>query len=123
MTTTTDITRARAALLELHRCLLSAQQIQAERDDGRMSANELRQAAVADLRFGWLTRLSELIARLDGARAEADTEAVDAALAEARELLAAPDPATWFGTRYLQMLQDHPEVVFAHRDATAALTV
>ena len=123
MTTTTDIRRARAALLELHRCLLGAQRIQVERDDGRMSANELLQAAVADVRFGWLTRLSELIARLDGARAEADTEAIDAALDDARELLVAPDPTTSFGARYLETLQDHPDVVFAHRDATAALTV
>ena len=61
MTTTTDITRARNALLELHRRLLAAQRIQTERSDGRMSANELLQAAVADPRFGWLTRLSELI--------------------------------------------------------------
>ena len=121
MTTTTDITRARNALLELHRRLLAAQRIQTERSDGRMSANELLQAAVADPRFGWLTRLSELITRLDGARAEADTTAIDAALAEARELLTAPDPSTAFGARYLQTLQDHPDVVFAHRDATAAL--
>ncbi len=121
MTTTTDTQRARDALLELHRRLLGAQRIQVERSDGRMSANELLQAAVADVRFSWLTRLSELIAGLDGARAEADTEATDATLAEARELLAAPDPSTWFGSRYLQTLQDHPDVVFAHRDATAAL--
>ncbi len=121
MTTTIDTTRARDALLDLHRRLLRAQQIQVERSDGRMSANELLQAAVADARFGWLTRLSELIAALDGARADADTEAIDAALAEARGLLAAPDPSTTFGARYLQTLQDHPDVVFAHRDATTAL--
>jgi hypothetical protein len=122
MTTTTDTTRARDALLELHRGLLRAQRVQVERTDGRMSANELLQAAVADLRFGWLTQLSELIADLDRARAEADGEAVGEALARARELLTAPDPSTWFGGRYLEMLQDHPDVVFAHRDATAALT-
>jgi hypothetical protein len=121
MTTTTDTQRARDALLELHRRLLRAQQIQVERSDGRMSANELLQAAVVDARFGWLTRLSELVAGLDHARSEADAEATDAALAEARELLAAPDPGTTFGSRYLQTLQDHPDVVFAHRDATAAL--
>ena len=121
MTTTTDITRARDALLELHRSLLRAQRTQVERADGRMSANEVLQAAVADARFSWLTRLSELIAGLDGARAEADTAGVDAALAEARRLLAAPDPSTPFGARYLQTLQDHPDVVFAHRDVTAAL--
>jgi hypothetical protein len=122
MTTTIDTTHARNALLELHRRLLAAQRIRIERSDGRMSANELLQAAVADPRFGWLSGLSELIAGLDHARAEADTEATDAALAAARALLTAPDPGTEFGTRYLQTLQEHPDVVFAHRDATLALT-
>ena len=45
------------------------------------------------------------------------------ALATARGLLAPPDPSTWFGARYLQTLQERPDVVFAHRDATAALAV
>ena len=87
-----------------------------------MSASELLQAAADDLRFSWLTRLSQLIARLDQARTDDDPDAVQSALAETRALLAPPDPETAFGTRYLQMLQAHPEVVFAHRDVAAALT-
>jgi hypothetical protein len=121
-TETTDIITARATLLELHRRLLEAQRIQVERFGGRMSASELLQAAADDLRFSWLTRLSQLIARLDQARTDDDPDAVQSALAETRALLAPPDPETAFGTRYLQMLQAHPEVVFAHRDAAAALT-
>jgi hypothetical protein len=112
---------ARPALLELHRVLLQAQRAQAERFGGRMSATEVLQAATEDLRFSWLTHLSELIAALDQARADADEEAVAAAYDRARELIAPPDPETAFGRRYLLALQDHPEVVFAHRDATAAL--
>jgi hypothetical protein len=122
MTTTVDIARARTALLELHRRLLAAQRIQIERSDGRLSANALLQAAITDTRMRWLTRLTELIAGLDGALAEDDGAALDARLAEARALLTAPDPESEFGRRYLQTLQDHPDVVFAHRDATAALT-
>jgi hypothetical protein len=121
-TTTSEITTARATLLELHRRLLEAQRIQVERFGGRMSASELLQAAADDLRFSWLTRLSQLIAQLDQARTDDDPDAVQRTLAETRALLAPPDPETAFGTRYLQMLQAHPEVVFAHRDATAALT-
>lgn len=113
---------ARAALLELHRRLLQAQRIEAERLGGRMSAGELLQAATEDLRFSWLTQLSELIAQLDQARSDADADAAQAALTKARALLAPPDRDTAFGARYLHKLQDHPEVVFAHRDATAALT-
>jgi hypothetical protein len=111
----------RSALLELHRRLLEAQRVQTERFGGRMSSAELLQAAADDLRFSWLKELSELIATLDQARADEDVAAQEAAIARARELLAPPDPDTPFGARYLRALQDHPEVVLAHRDVTAAL--
>jgi hypothetical protein len=120
--TRVDPTAARTALLELHRRLLQAQRVQVERFSGRMSAGEFLQAAAEDLRFSWLTHLSELIAALDQARADDDSDAVDAALAQARELLCPPDADSAFGRRYLQALQDHPDVVFAHRDATTALS-
>ena len=116
-----DTASLRSALLELHRLLLEAQRVEAERFGGRMTAAELLQAAADDLRFSWLTQLSELIAALDQARADEDHEAVAAALDRARLLLAPPDPATAFGARYLRALQDHPEVVMAHRGVTAAL--
>jgi hypothetical protein len=112
---------ARAALLELHRHLLHAQRLQAERFDGRMSASEFLQAAAEDLRFSWLTELSGLITALDQARADDDHGAAEAALDRAQALLAPPDAESAFGRRYLQALQDHPEVVFAHRDAVFAL--
>jgi hypothetical protein len=113
---------ARSALLELHRVLLGAQRVQAERFGGRMSSSALLQAATEDLRFSWLTQLSELIAALDQARGDEDAEATEAALERARALIAPPDPETAFGRRYLLALQEHPEVVFAHRDAAEALT-
>ena len=111
----------RTALLELHRHLLQAQRRQAERFAGRMTAADLLQAANEDLRFAWLKELSQLIAALDQAAAEEDAAATEALLAKVRALLAPPDPETAFGARYLRALQDHPEVVLAHRDATAAL--
>ena len=117
----TDVASVRLALLELHRRLLETQRIQAERFGGRMTATELLQAAADDLRFSWLKQLSELIAQLDQARADEDGTAVEAAVAQARALLAPPDPDTPFGARYLRALQDEPEVVLAHRDVTAAL--
>ena len=123
MTTTgIDTTRARTALLELHRQLLHAQRVQAERFGGRMTAAEFLQAAAEDLRFSWLTQLSETIARLDQARADEDASAAEAALDQARGLVCPPDAESAFGRRYLQALQDHPDVVFAHRDATLALS-
>src|SRR4051812_34812457 len=56
-----EIAILRTALLELHRELLEAQRIQAERFGGRMSAGEVLQAAAEDLRFDWLRTLSQLI--------------------------------------------------------------
>jgi hypothetical protein len=118
----TDVMPARAALLELHRRLLQTQRIEAERFGGRMTSAELLQAAADDLRFSWLKHLSEPIAELDQARADADDDAAGAALDRARALLAPPDADTAFGARYLRTLQEAPDVVFAHRDAVAALT-
>lgn len=120
--TITNVMPARAALLELHRRLLQAQRVQVERVGGRMSAGELLQAAAEDLRFSWLTQLSELIAALDQARADGDADAAQASLAGARGLLAPPNPHSAFGTRYLRLLQEDPGVVFAHRDVVAALS-
>ena len=111
----------RPALLALHQHLLEAQRRQTERVSGRMSAGELLQAAAEDLRFDWLKELSELISALDHAQAEGDAAATEALLGRLRSMLAPPDPATPFGARYLKALQDHPEVVLAHRDVTAAL--
>src|SRR4051794_11742620 len=98
----------RGALLELHRELLDAQRIQAERIGGRMSAGEVLQAAAEDLRFDWLRALSQLIAALDEAAASSadDPERVAAVVARTRELLAPPDAETTFGARYLRALQD-----------------
>jgi hypothetical protein len=124
----TDARVLRRALVVLHKELLEAQRIQAERVGGRMSAGEVLQAAAEDPRFDWLRTLSQLIAALDQALATAGadeldeaTAEVDRAVARARELVAPPDATTAFGTRYLRALQDQPAVVFAHRDVVDAL--
>jgi hypothetical protein len=59
--------------------------------------------------------------RISTPRRPADASLLPPAVAHARELLAPPDPASAFGARYLQALQDHPEVVIARRDVVAAL--
>jgi gluconate kinase len=116
-----DDDAARRALVKLHQELLDEQRKAAERISGRMSASETLQAATEDLRFSWLTTIANLITELDAARAEDDQVRRSAALAHARDLLVEPDETTAFGARYLRALQDHPAVVFAHRDVVAAL--
>jgi hypothetical protein len=115
------MTTLRTALLDLHRELLEAQRIQTERLGGRMSAGEVLQAATEDLRFDWLRTLSGLTAELDAAAADQDAGRAAQVVAELRALLTPPDPDTAFGARYLRALQDHPGVVLAQRDVSAAL--
>jgi hypothetical protein len=62
-----------------------------------------------------------LLAELDEGLAVQDRDHVDSVIARARGVLAPPDAASTFGSRYLQALQDHPAVVLAHRDLVAAL--
>lgn len=116
-----NVGAVRNALLDLHRELLQAQRIRAERFAGRMSSSELLQAATEDLRFAWLQELSTLLGELDQAIADEDADAALSAVARTRELLSPPDPGTAFGTRYLGALQDHPEVVMAHGALMSAL--
>jgi hypothetical protein len=118
-----DVRSLRRALLELHRELLQAQRIGAERFGGRMSASETLQAAVDDMRFSWIRTVSALISELDEAVDSEGQAAVDQAVGQARDLFIPPDPDTSFGARYLRALQDHPGVVLAHRDVVAALEV
>jgi hypothetical protein len=117
----TDARALRTALMALHKELLEAQRIQAERFGGRMSPGEVLQAAADDLRFDWLRVLSQLIAELDEGLATQERDQVDSVIARARGVLAPPDAASTFGARYLQALQEHPAVVLAHRDVVAAL--
>lgn len=111
----------RPSLLALHRQLLDVQRRQVEAFSGRMTPTELMQAATDDLRFSWIKELFEPIVALDQAHADEDEAGRERAVERIRALLAAPDPESSFGRRYLQTLQDEPAVVLAHRDVTAAL--
>lgn len=119
MAVTPDLRRS---LLELHRLLLDVQRRQVERISGRMSAAELLQAATEDLRFSWIQELFQPIAALDAAHHDGDEAAAAQATTQIRALLVEPDPESGFGRRYLQVLQDEPDVVLKHRDVTAALS-
>lgn len=112
---------ARPALLGLHAALLRAERHERERVVGPLPLGTWYAAVLEDESLAWLRPLGQLVARLDEAMAEAvRTEApiAPAALAEfAREARRCVTP----GPRYLELLQDHPDVVLAHRDAVRAL--
>lgn len=126
--TTNTLKTARQGLLRVHKLLLEVERVELERSRGRLTPNEYLQAVLNDPAFEWLRPASQLIVQIDEAldlaeHDEAPVEGPVAAtlLAQVRALLTPVPPTTMFASRYLQMLQRHPEVVFAHRDLMAEL--
>ncbi|HEU4990358.1 MAG: hypothetical protein KGL93_11745 [Gemmatimonadota bacterium] len=126
--TTNTLKTARQGLLRVHKLLLEVERVELERSRGRLTPNEYLQAVLNDPAFEWLRPASQLIVQIDEALdfAEHEEEPVSGPvaatlLAQVRALLTPVPPTTMFASRYLQMLQRHPEVVFAHRDLMAEL--
>ena len=112
---------ARPALLGLHAALLDAERIERERVRGTMPRGAWYAAVLEDEALAWLRPLSQLVSGLEEAMAEAvrtETPMEAAAIEDfARRARACLTP----GPRYLELLQAHPEVILAHRDAVRAL--
>ena len=113
-----NLDELRAALLELHRAILRAQQLAYEREHGRVdSRGDLLQLVVRHPEFAWIRALSALIAQLDE-RAEPDAPGRDeevAATVRALRTLIQPDGTNAeFTTRYWPLLELTPEALLAH---------
>lgn len=112
---------ARPALLGLHSALLAAERRDRERVAGAIPVGAWYQIVLEDESLEWLREIGRVVARFDEAQAEAirtETPIPPRALAEfIRQAHACVTP----GPRYLELLQDHPDVVLAHRDAVRAL--
>lgn len=116
---TVHLQELRAALLELHKAILTAQRIRYEREHGRVqSSGELLQLVVQHPDFKWLRALSALIAQVDewsevpeAKRAEADLQAVIRAL---RTLIQPDGTNAEFTNRYWPLLELVPEALVAH---------
>jgi len=108
----------RAAMLELHKAILRAQQMQYEREHGRVgSSGELLQLVVRHPDFEWLRALSALIAQLDEwiESESADRDAQIGAVVHALRTLIQPDGTNAeFTTRYWPLLEAVPEALLAH---------
>jgi hypothetical protein len=112
-----DLEELRAALLELHRAILHAQQLAYEREHGRVeSRGELLQLVVRHPDFAWIRALSALIAQLDEwTEREAGREEELAATVRALQTLIQPDGTNAeFTTRYWPLLEVAPEALVAH---------
>lgn len=119
--TVPELEAARPALLGLHAALLDAERIERERVRGRMPRGVWYAAVLEDESLAWLRPLGRLVAGFD----EALAEAVRTEVPVTREALAAfagqARACVTPGPRYLELLQGHPDVVLAHRDAVKAL--
>ncbi len=116
-----ELETARPALLALQATLLEVERRERERVTGRLPTGAWYAAILEDPALAWLRPFGQLVAELDAAMDDAvrqetplTPEAVEAFAARVRACLVP-------GTRYLELLQEYPEVVFAHRDARTAL--
>ena len=116
-----DLEAARPALLRLHAALLAAERVERERVAGSIPRGAWLNAVLEDRTLAWLRPLCRVVVGLDEAMAEAVRTETPLTAAEvdgfARRARACVRP----GRRYLELLQGHPEVIFAHRDAVRAL--
>lgn len=110
-------TELRRALLELHGAIVALERQKFERKWGRVQASEFLHQLVQDEAWSWLRPLSALIVEFDAP--EGGTEAI--LFAQARGLLK-PDPAgAPFQQRYASLIQESPDVAYAHGVARLAL--
>jgi hypothetical protein len=113
-----NLEELRAALLDLHRAILRAQQIRYEREHGRVaSRGELLQLVVQHADFKWIRALSALIAQLDewsDAEGEARSEDVQAIIRALQTLIQPDGTNAEFTTRYWPLLEMVPEALVAH---------
>lgn len=138
MHTNLDIEAVRRAALHLHRVLIQAVRLDYERANGRVgSPTDLWQLVAYDPQFAWLRPLSRWLVAMDddGPIGQADADEVSASdviaaavrgldqsdvmrslnhsaavRGELENVLSDPE----WSQRYMQLLQDVPEVVLAH---------
>jgi hypothetical protein len=114
----------RRALLRLHKLLLDIERAAYEKARGRVTPGELLQLVINHEQFAWLHAISELVVRIDeGLDAKEGITETDAGalLEETQALLSPSEKETSFARKYLQVLQDVPEVVLAHREVVQIL--
>ncbi len=109
----------RAPLLKLHKALLDAERIGYEKQLGRIeNPGAFLQLLMNDPWFAWLRPLSGLIVLIDE-HLEAGTEppktTAEELLGQVRAFVQ-PAASAPHGEKYQAALQNHPDVVFAHRE-------
>ena len=111
-------------MVRLHGLLLDRERQAYERRHGAIPPGSLFNLLLHDPQFAWLRALSGMVARIDE-QVDADgplvPEAVERLFREAYRLLKSDDRSA-FHDKYLDALQDSPDVVMAHADVSKVLT-
>jgi hypothetical protein len=111
----------RHSLLELHRTIVAAERVAYERRAGQVNAAAFLRVLIEDEAYGWLRPLSALILRMDEDTEEPAAEAEAEILAGTRALVR-PDPAgNPFQQRYARLVEQSPDVAYAHGTVVQAL--
>jgi hypothetical protein len=111
----------RPALLRLHGTLLRAERRERERNLGPIPNQVWFGAALGDPALAWLRPASKLVTAIDEAQALQRRTGEAPAPEVVKDWLAAARAFVTPGPRYLELLQEDPDVVLAHRDVVRAL--
>jgi hypothetical protein len=109
----------RRALLELHRAIIAFERVGYERNAGAVGAAEFLRLLIEDDAWSWLRPLSALIVQMDeedeSEAPEAPADDIEVALfAETRALLKPDFTGTPFQQRYAWLVEQSPDVAYAH---------
>jgi hypothetical protein len=117
----------RGSLLGLHKALILAEQVTYERVNGRVASNsELLQLVLNDPWFTWLHPFSLLVQRIDQLlddESELSLVEVKQWLSHIRTFVRLSEEGDGFARSYYEALVREPDVVFAHMEVIAQVTL
>jgi hypothetical protein len=121
MTRSPAIHALRPSLLELHRTIVAAERVAYERRAGQVKPAAFLRVLIEDETYGWLRPLSALIVRMDEDTEESAAEADAEILAGARALVRPDAAGNPFQQRYARLVDESPDVAYAHGTVMQAL--
>src|SRR2546427_1733339 len=112
-----------ARLMKLHRALLDRERRRYEDRRGSIPSGELLQVVITDPQFAWLRSLSVMVAEIDATVDAGDpmTEETVARMFQGAYRLLKAGGDSKFQLKYLDALQDSPDVVMAHAEVSRVL--
>ena len=111
----------RHSLLELHRTIVAAERAAYERRAGQVNSAAFLRVLIEDETYGWLRPLSALIVRIDEDDEEPAAGAQAEILAGTRALVRPDVAGNPFQQRYARLVDENPDVAYAHGTLMQAL--